>query len=118
LFVSWSAQLRLLLEAMGQGVVLALVWEGGRILRRLLPHGALAVAVEDMLFCCFAALWAFGFFLRVSEGRPRAFLLLGMAGGAAAYFCSVGRLLRRVFARIGRRNTPHVRDRQKNRDFL
>jgi len=103
LFLSWSAQLRLLFEAAVQGVFAALVYEALRVLRRLLPHGDVAVALEDTAFGCFAALWAFGFLLRASQGRPRAFLLLGMACGAGVYFATVGRLVFRAADRAGAR---------------
>ncbi len=96
LAVAWRDQLWLLLSALGEGVCLALLYELFRVPRRLFSFGRAAAVVADVIYCLIASLVMFGFFLGVSQGRPRLYLLIGMAGGAALWFCFPGRLLMRL----------------------
>ncbi len=96
LAVAWRTQLWLLLSAAGEGIRLALVYELFRVPRRFLRLGRAFTALTDFVYCLIAALMLFGFFLRVSQGRPRLYLLAGMAGGAALWFRFPGQLLMRL----------------------
>jgi len=99
---AWRQELLLLAKAIGQGLGLAVLYETFRVPRRLLRFGRAAEALGDLIFCLVASLVMFGFFLRVSHGRPRIYLLVGMAFGAAFWFCVPGRVLMDVTYRLRR----------------
>jgi hypothetical protein len=103
LFLSVQAQALLLLRAVGTGGLIGVLYECFRIPRRLLQSPAPVVAAGDAAFCFLAALVGFRFLLAASDGRPRLFLLCGMAGGAACYFYTVGALISRITRRMERR---------------
>ena len=96
LFLSVGAQALLFFKAVGAGFFIGVLYECFRAPRRLLQFIGPAAAVGDILFFCIAALTAFRFFLAASDGRPRFFLLIGMAFGTAIYFGTIGRVLSRL----------------------
>jgi len=105
-FFTVPEQTRLLFCAVFLGIPLGLCFDVLRVLRMLLPHGKLAVALEDTAFLlvwggallCFAGIFA--------RGEMRAYYALGSTLGFLLYRCTIGtvtvRVLHRIFGVSGR----------------
>lgn len=77
-------QPELLFFALGTGFLVGVLYALLMLLRRLIPHGAIALAVEDVLFCAAAAVMTFLFLLDRNSGVVRAYWL---ATECAGFFC-------------------------------
>ncbi|MCD8216530.1 MAG: spore cortex biosynthesis protein YabQ [Clostridiales bacterium] len=78
-------QAQLFGQAVGIGAVLLLLYDLLRIWRRIVRHRIVGMAVEDLLFWLFCALWLFGFMYRQNDGVIRGFIILGAAAGMFLY---------------------------------
>ncbi|HHT97688.1 MAG TPA: hypothetical protein GXZ90_07325 [Clostridiales bacterium] len=67
------------------GVILLLVYDLLRILRRIIKHNDIIVVVEDLLFWIASSLWLFSIMYKENNGIIRAFSILGMLIGSIAY---------------------------------
>lgn len=86
---------------------MGLVYDGLRLVRRMLPHGLWAVQVEDGLYWAAVALGVFEVLLQENHGEVRFFLLMAVFGGmglygtvASPWVMKVGETLLRAFGRI------------------
>lgn len=68
-------QPELLFFALGAGVLIGLLYATLMLLRRLIRHGAVAVAVEDVLFCAAGSVLTFIFLLDRNSGVVRFYWL-------------------------------------------
>lgn len=75
----------ILLAAMATGALLFFVYDLLRILRRLVPHGTLWVAVEDMLFWLGSAVVIFVMLYQQADGSLRGFSIGGVVIGMLLY---------------------------------
>ncbi|MCC8150552.1 MAG: spore cortex biosynthesis protein YabQ [Lachnospiraceae bacterium] len=78
-------QAQLFGQAVGIGAVLLLLYDMLRVWRRIVRHRVAGMAVEDLLFWLFCALWLFGFMYRQNDGVIRGFIILGAAVGMFLY---------------------------------
>lgn len=101
------------------GAGLLFLYDFLRIFRRILRHNAVGIAVEDILFWLFGALWMFGFMYRYNEGIIRGFLVFGAAVGMILYSILISRYVVRTGTTILRRllHTLHVISYQISRPF-
>ena len=67
------------------GAVITFIYDQIRIVRRVLPHGSVLVAVEDILFWFFAAIVIFSLLYRMNAGTLRWFAVFGLAAGMYLY---------------------------------
>ena len=74
-----------LLHAFLMGIYITLVYDGLRILRRVIPHRAWAVSLEDLIFWIFCAVQVFGLLYREGNGSLRWFAVLGAGAGMLLY---------------------------------
>jgi spore cortex biosynthesis protein YabQ len=81
-----AAQTQALLLSCALGACMGLLYDVIRILRSVRRRPAAAVFAQDILFALICLCAASVFILRVSPGGARAYLLAGMALGAALYF--------------------------------
>ena len=51
------------------GAVITFIYDQIRIVRRVLPHGSVLVAIEDLLFWLFAGIVIFSLLYRMNAGR-------------------------------------------------
>ena len=64
------------------GAILILAYDVRAALRKVIPHGTLAVSCEDLLYWIAAALIVFALLYQANQGILRSFLFLGMSLGA------------------------------------
>lgn len=95
------------------GVPAGLLLDVFRLLRVLLPHNALAVALEDVILC---VLWAFmllGFTYAFARGEFRMYYAAGMFLGLVLYEVTLGIWLLRVLRMLkSKRFAPICRKKQ------
>ena len=116
---------RLFLMAVATGAGMLLVYDFIRIIRRVVKHEAVGIAIEDMLFWISCAFWLFRLMYRENDGSIRGFVILGAFAGMLFYsllfskwvvrggtavlkfivkiFTKIGRLLSAPFCFLGRR---------------
>ncbi|MCI8893796.1 MAG: spore cortex biosynthesis protein YabQ [Lachnospiraceae bacterium] len=75
----------ILLAAMATGALLFFVYDLLRIMRRLIPHGTLWVAVEDVLFWLGSAVVIFVMLYQQADGSLRGFSIGGVVIGMLLY---------------------------------
>ena len=78
------------------GAVITFIYDQIRIVRRVLPHGSVLVAIEDLLFWFFAAIVIFSLLYRMNAGTLRWFAVLGAAVGIFLY----GRLISALYLKL------------------
>ncbi len=78
-------ELMLFLHALLAGVGLLILYDILRILRRIIPHGGLLVAAEDILYWIFNALFIFYMMYRENSGAVRGYVIAGIVIGMLGY---------------------------------
>ncbi|HOV69187.1 MAG TPA: spore cortex biosynthesis protein YabQ [Clostridia bacterium] len=77
------------LSAVYAGIVLGLIYEACRIVRRIV-NSAVVSAIMDTLFWIAAGVWVFGAFYLINGARLRMYLILGIFVGLLLHFYSTG----------------------------
>lgn len=67
-----------------------------RILRKVVPHGYIAVQIEDILFWLVTTVATFYFILTRNFGEVRPFVLIAVACGMIIYFYTLSPIIRKV----------------------
>ena len=65
--------------------MITFIYDQIRIVRRVLPHGSVLVAIEDLLFWLFAGIVIFSLLYRMNAGTLRWFAVFGLATGMFFY---------------------------------
>ena len=73
------------------GAGLFLLYDILRIIRRILPHGTVAVGIEDFFYWLGCTGGVFVMLYRENDGMVRGFALLGMAVGTVLYYLLLSR---------------------------
>lgn len=73
------------------GAGLFLLYDILRIIRRILPHGTVAVGIEDFFYWLVCTGVVFVMLYRENDGMVRGFALLGMAVGTVLYYLLLSR---------------------------
>lgn len=81
----------ILLKAFATGVILMLVYDLLRIVRKLIPHGIFLISLEDILFWLSGAVAIFVMLFRENDGYLRAFSIGGVILGMALYALTLSR---------------------------
>jgi len=81
------------LKALATGVVLVFVYDWLRIIRRIIPHGNIWIAIEDFLFWMGSAIVIFSMLFRENDGYLRGFSLGGVALGMILYLACLSRFV-------------------------
>lgn len=68
-----------------RGVFILILYDLLRIFRRVVPHGVLAVAVEDVLYWAGTALLVFQLLYQENDGAVRGYALFAIAAGMLFY---------------------------------
>ncbi|MCH5323687.1 MAG: spore cortex biosynthesis protein YabQ [Eubacterium sp.] len=82
------------------GAFLGLGYEILRLLRFCLPHGVIVTGIEDTLYLSLCGFILFGFSMEIGNGQFRLLYLVSAAVGAAVYFLTVGRLIKKLYTLI------------------
>ena len=75
----------ILLKALATGAILILVYDFLRIIRKLIPHGTVWIAIEDILFWAGCAIAVFAMLFRENDGYLRGFSIGGVVLGMILY---------------------------------
>lgn len=67
------------------GCIIILVYDVLRVLRRLIPHGTLWVAIEDVIYWLSCALFIFAMLYQKNDGLIRGFAICGILVGMIFY---------------------------------
>lgn len=84
---------RFLLASVCLGAEIALVYDGLRILRRVICHSNFLISIEDLLYWGFVSFGMFGLLYYENSGTFRWFSVLGAAVGMMIYKALIGRFL-------------------------
>ncbi len=83
---------RLLLAAVLQGMGFMAVYDGLRVFRGVVRHGAAWVNVEDFCYWVAVGAAAFAFALRENDGIVRWYVIAGMGAGMLVFSLGISRL--------------------------
>ena len=83
----------ILLKSLATGVILIFVYDLLRIIRRLVPHGTVWIAVEDFLFWAGSAIAIFVMLYRENDGYLRGFSIGGVVLGMILYSLLLSRFV-------------------------
>ena len=75
------------------GVLVWFAYDLLRILRRILPHGTVWIAVEDVIFFFLCAMVGFEYLYPQNLGQVKGFLVLAFVAGSIGYQLLAGRFL-------------------------
>lgn len=99
-FLSPEEQLLLFGGSCLLGIPCGLLFDSLRLLRKLFPHHAAAVAAEDMLFPVLCGILLMGYTSSFAKGDFRLYYIIGCTAGFVLYECTIGRLVLSVGGRI------------------
>lgn len=94
--VSVQGQAALFLLCALLGGSMGLLYDGLRLLRRMIPHRRMLVQAEDGIYWMTVAVLVFAVLLRQNHGQIHLFLLLGIFGGMGLYGLTLSRLVMAV----------------------
>jgi spore cortex biosynthesis protein YabQ len=88
-----TIELQFFLLSILWGCILLLAYDVLRIFRRLIKHGMILVAVEDLIFWLLASLFIFTMIFHQNNGIIRGFSIIGMLLGIILYHFSISDVL-------------------------
>ncbi len=88
-FVSAEMQLLLFAGSCLMGIPCGMVTDVFRLLRRIVPHGRIAVVVEDIFCAAVSAVLLAGYMTAFAGGDFRIYYLIGAMIGFVLYECAV-----------------------------
>lgn len=86
-------ELQFFFLAVLRGVLILVLYDLIRILRRIVPHGVLAIALEDAAYWMFTALLVFQLLYRENDGALRGYALLAVGAGMLFYHQTLSNFL-------------------------
>lgn len=98
--ISITHQCQTFLLALAVGGGLSLCYDFFRFLRLLLPEQKLLIALEDLLYCLLCGIVTMKYALWASQGKLRAYLLLGEFLGWVICHFTLGQLLFAAFQKM------------------
>ena len=91
-------QIQFILYMLCGGMALMLGYDGFRLLRWLVPHSKLVVAVQDILYWCVMSVPAFALFFYLHDGQIRWYGLLALFSGIAIYEFGISSPIRKILS--------------------
>jgi len=82
------------------GAAVGLLYDIFRAIRKNVPHNAIVIFIEDIIFCAGATFFVFYFMFAQNYGEIRPFSLIGIAGGAILYFVTVSKIFLPFLSKI------------------
>lgn len=95
-----NIELQFFLISILWGAILLFVYDGLRILRRLVKHNSIILAIEDLLFWVAASVFIFAMMYRKNYGIIRGFSVMGMAIGMILYHYILSELYVNVASKV------------------
>ena len=90
----------LFLHAIAAGVVLMIVYDLIRLIRFVIPHGSLAVGLEDLCYWIWSAFFTFLFLYRENDGALRFYIIGSIFLSMLAYDRIISRNLRKFLKMV------------------
>ncbi|MDF2485786.1 MAG: hypothetical protein K0R46_1954 [Herbinix sp.] len=84
-----TVELQFFLISILWGAILLVVYDILRIVRRLIKHGVVMIAIEDLIFWLAAGFFIFSMIYRENNGIIRGFSMIGMLLGLVLYHFSI-----------------------------
>lgn len=88
-----NLELRFFLASVLWGIILLVIYDGVRVLRRIVKHTKAAEWLEDILFWVVSGCLIFRMMYEMNDGRIRSFSILGVTLGMVLYHYSVSSFL-------------------------
>jgi len=92
-------ELALLGRSLAAGVLLSVIYDGIRVIRRIFPHGILWISFEDLLYGLMAGSWLFLKACQVNDGIIRGYMILGIGAGVLFYHVLCGKRIMRYLTK-------------------
>lgn len=99
-FFTWSQQLHLFLLSCLFGIPLGILFDIFRVFRSIIPHGKIAVALEDLLFFGIYGIFLMCFTVTEARSEFRFFYSLGNLLGFVLYYITVGSAIIKIIRKI------------------
>jgi spore cortex biosynthesis protein YabQ len=80
-----SVELRFFLISVLWGCIVLAAYDALRVLRRLIKHNSIIIAIEDLIFWISASFFIFSMIYRMNNGSIRGFSIMGMCAGMLLY---------------------------------
>lgn len=88
-----EAQARLFIDAMFTGLLIMVLYDILRLIRRIIPHSNIMVNIEDFIFWTMSGVIVFMLIYAENSGTLRWFVVVGIVIGAVVYAKSFGTFL-------------------------
>lgn len=88
-----TVELQFFLISILWGAIILVIYDLLRILRRLIPHNSLFIALEDLIFWVLASVFIFAMIYTMNNGTIRGFSVMGMGIGMILYHYIFSELL-------------------------
>lgn len=99
-FFTATEQTQLFLLSCVLGIPIGIVFDIFRVIRAVIPHNKIMVAVEDVLFMFIYASFVMCFSIVASRGEFRVFYVIGNFLGFTIYFFTVGNIVVGIIRKI------------------
>lgn len=93
-------EMRLFIHAILTGVILSVIYDGFRILRRVKKHGWLWIAIEDFFYWMGCALYIFNVLMRDNNGVIRWFFIIGIFLGTGIYELTISHYIVAILSKV------------------
>ena len=95
-----AGELELFAQAFVWGMTMMLAYDGLSLLRLLFRHGTALLAVEDLCYWIFGAIYIFGKIFQENHGMIRSFVFMGILLGMLCYHQSISPVFISFFVKI------------------
>ncbi len=95
-----NQELVLFFHSVWMGAVLLLLYDCLRIFRQILLHSSLFIALEDLCYWIFSAIYIFGEIFQENRGMIRSFVFIGILLGMLCYHQSISPVFVSFFVKI------------------
>lgn len=99
-FFTVSEQLKIFAISCVGGAFIGIIYDIFRAIRITVPHGRIAVFIEDCLFFIILGVYLILFAILFSRGQIRMYMVLGSVLGFIIYILSVGRVVIGILLKI------------------
>lgn len=98
------------------GVIILLFYDCFRVIRRLIPHSSVMIAIQDLFFWIVTGFSIFALLYRYNNGSIRGYCILGMGLGMLFYSIAISPFFVKINVAIGNFIKKHLRKYKK--DFI
>lgn len=91
-----SNQTLIFLQSCLLGIVLGIIYDVFRVIRRAIKVNTIITFIQDFIFFILAAIITFTFFLQQTDGEMRMFVVIGELLGWVVYYLTIGKLVIKI----------------------